>query len=95
MQIIRKAETKQIGDVDGVPSIRFCPNCAQLIKHTEACKHMECSQCNTEFCFVCLSICVGGQWQCGSSGAVCPVSRQNINALPNTIVINKKTFQLF
>eukprot|EP01083_Nonionella_stella_P098269 276288_1 len=96
VRILNKAETKTIGDVNKVPSIRCCPNCAQLITHTDACKHMNCVACDTEFCFVCLKPMVDGEWQCGSSGDVCPIApRQSLKTLPSTLIINKKAFKLF
>lgn len=96
VDILSKAETKKIGDVDGVPEIRCCPNCCQLITHTEACKHMKCKACKTDFCFVCLKSKKNGNWQCGNSGTVCPIAdRQNMVTLPDNIVINKKSLKLF
>merc|ERR1712154_266368 len=97
VSILTKAETKTIGEVDEVPAIRCCPKCSQLITHTEACKHMHCSQCNTDFCFVCLKTTDDdGEWQCGGSGDICDIApRQNEETLPNAIVINKRAFKLF
>lgn len=47
-----------------VPITRACPNCNTLIDHIEACKHMKCSGCGEEFCFMCLSMKVGDNWLC-------------------------------
>ena len=33
---------------------RACPHCGSLIEHAEGCKHIQCKQCKTEFCFICL-----------------------------------------
>merc|ERR1712228_1086762 len=52
--ILTMADTKTIGEQTDVPSIRACPNCCQLITHTQACKHMDCRNCKKSFCFVCL-----------------------------------------
>eukprot|EP00484_Ammonia_sp_Unknown_P013880 CAMPEP_0197072294 /NCGR_PEP_ID=MMETSP1384-20130603/210021_1 /TAXON_ID=29189 /ORGANISM="Ammonia sp." /LENGTH=962 /DNA_ID=CAMNT_0042511111 /DNA_START=90 /DNA_END=2978 /DNA_ORIENTATION=- len=96
VKILTEADTKAIGSVDGVPSIRCCPKCCQLIYHSEACKHMRCQSCHTDFCFVCLKPQLNGAWQCGSHSSVCPVApRQDMHTLPDTIVITKKTFQLY
>jgi len=81
-EILKECEPKTIGSVSGVPSIRECPKCSQLINHTSACKHIECSLCKEKFCFVCLKRMVNGAWQCGSSGDVCPIAaRQSEKAL--------------
>lgn len=96
VDILAMSETQTIGSVHDVPSIRCCPNCCQLIFHTEACKHMECSRCHTDFCFVCLKPTINGNWQCGSHCDVCPVHpRQDMETLPDTIVLTKKLFQLY
>lgn len=94
--ILEDAPKKQIDSVENVPSIRSCPSCAQLIFHMEACKHMNCSACHTDFCFVCLKPKKNGRWQCGSYSDACPVAdTQTEESLPDTIVITKKAFQLF
>jgi hypothetical protein len=54
MQILSMAAVKNIGKAHKVPSVRACPNCHQLINHHSACKHIKCSFCKTDFCFVCL-----------------------------------------
>jgi len=96
VSILEQAPKKQIDSVENVPSIRSCPSCAQLIFHTEACKHMNCSACHTDFCFVCLKTKKNGKWQCGSYSSACPVAdTQTEESLPDTIVITKKAFQLF
>merc|ERR1712190_114105 len=95
-EILSQAEKKKIGSVADVPSIRSCPECCQLITHTEACKHMQCGRCKTDFCFVCLKPKKNGNWQCGSYSSKCKVAKpQNMHTLPDTVVLNKKTFQLF
>jgi len=96
VSILSMAETKKIGSVDNVPSIRCCPNCCQLLFHIDCCKHMQCRTCKTDFCFVCMKPTKDGNWQCGSHSSKCPVAdRQNIDTLPDTIVITKKLFQLY
>merc|ERR1712228_204921 len=96
VSILSQAEKKRIDSVSDVPSIRSCPNCAQLITHTDACKHMKCSRCYKDFCFVCLKMKKNGKWQCGSYSSACPVAPpQNEDSLPNNIVITKKAFRLF
>eukprot|EP01083_Nonionella_stella_P101492 287748_1 len=92
VDILSKAMLKSIGDVIEVPSIRCCPNCCQLIKHSDACKHMKCKACKTDFCFICLEQKKNGHWQCGGHADVCAVAeRQNADTLP----MNKKVFKLF
>jgi len=95
--ILAKSETKTIGSVSNVPAVRCCPNCCQLILHTDACKHMDCKSCKKSFCFVCLKgKKSNGEWQCGSHSSVCPVApRQDMRSLPDSLVINKKAFQLY
>eukprot|EP01083_Nonionella_stella_P079777 219029_1 len=87
--ILKRALSKTIDDVMDVPSIRCCPNCCQLITHSDACKHMKCRSCKTDFCFICLKQKKYGSWQCGF---VCAVAqRQKANTLP----MKKKRFKLF
>merc|ERR1712013_335747 len=74
--ILRECETKSIMDVRDVPSVRACPDCSQLIGHTEACKHVKCTRCRTDFCFVCLKKKKDGKWQCGSYRAHCAVAER-------------------
>lgn len=68
-------ERKVIGSVPGVPKIRCCPKCFELIEHVSACKHVVCKRCTTNFCFVCLKSQVKGAWQCGSYTDKCEVAK--------------------
>jgi len=101
VEILMECDTKEIGTVDGVPTIRACPNeeCGQLIAHTEACKHMECDACAEEFCFVCLLPKEDGQWQCGEHDEECEVAdRQTLEDHFDESVAEatlKKSFELF
>ena len=61
------------------PSLRECPNprCRSLIEHKEGCKHMTCTACKIDFCFVCLGLKTNGSWNCGSHTTKCtPAPRQ-------------------
>ena len=78
-EILLKCDTKTIGSVQNVPSIRSCPKCTQLINHTSACKHIECKMCKTNFCFVCLKPMIENSWQCGNSSDICPIAPRQIN----------------
>eukprot|EP01084_Bolivina_argentea_P307183 530907_1 len=96
IKILNNVSTKKIGDVDNVPCMRACPNCAQIITHTDACKHMCCKSCKKDFCFVCLKMKKNGNWKCGSSSSRCDIHPiQNEKTLPNAVLINKKAFTLF
>jgi E3 ubiquitin-protein ligase RNF19A len=53
------------------PSRRLCPNCATLIEHEKACKHMTCKVCSHKFCFICLRGQNDKSWQCGSFNTKC------------------------
>ena len=57
-----------------VPSRRACPECGVIIELKEGCKHMECIQCHTNFCFVCLQKSQGGSWECGRHNTPCAVA---------------------
>lgn len=70
---LQECTTKTIGQVSGVPSVRRCDKCNQLVHHIDACKHMTC-KCGFNFCFVCLKPQIEGQWQCGSYNSVCEVA---------------------
>lgn len=83
--VLRECGTKRIGSVMSVPEIRACPKCSMLITHVTACKHINCSQCHTRFCFVCMKKFNVKQqrWKCGSYSSVCPIaSRQGMKSLP-------------
>merc|ERR1712087_696206 len=96
-EILKEAEKKKIGSVTGVPSIRCCPECCQLIFHTDACKHMRCRSCNCDFCFVCMGIRdKDNGWSCGGYSEPCPVKEaQTMETLPDTIVVTKRAFKLY
>jgi len=55
LRILNVAEKREIDSVKDCPSIRACPKCGLLINLTEGCRHMTCTTCNAEFCFICLS----------------------------------------
>jgi len=95
--ILAAAEPKRIGEVNGVPSIRSCPECCQLIFHMSACKHMQCTACKCRFCHVCLGVRDKEKgWACGSYSSKCPVKEvQNMDTLPKTIVVTKRAFKLY
>lgn len=73
LRYLAECPTKTIGLVNDVPSVRVCQKCGNMISHITACKHMTC-KCGYNFCFVCLKPQVNDEWQCGTSGAVCPVA---------------------
>ena len=55
------------------PAVRACPNCGEGINHKGGCKHMQCPNCSTDFCFICLGI-FNKQtkcWPCGGYGDPC------------------------
>ena len=78
IEILNSCEEKEVVGVK-CPSIRECPNvkCKVRIMHKEACKHMTCNMCKTEFCFICLRKRIDGCWHCGSYNTPCiPAPRQ-------------------
>ena len=70
LDIIRTAPNKNVIGVE-CPSIRMCPTCGALIEHEKACKHMKCTYCSTNFCFICLRTTVNSIWQCGAYNTKC------------------------
>ena len=61
------------------PTIRACPECGEGIGYTKGrCKLMQCPQCSTQFCFICLRNCdkKTGRWapECGGYGTACKVA---------------------
>ena len=52
--ILADAEKKLIDHIPGCPSIRACTKCGLLINLKEGCRHMICTGCKNEFCFLCL-----------------------------------------
>eukprot|EP01084_Bolivina_argentea_P069228 126017_1 len=58
-----------------MPQFRACPRCVTFIEYTTACKHMTCSGCDKEFCFVCLGLKHDETgWSCGSYNTVCKMA---------------------
>jgi len=53
-RILSLAEKKEIDGIPDCPSIRACPKCGLLISHKADCRHMTCTSCTAEFCFICL-----------------------------------------
>lgn len=74
-EILKNSKKKWISSRE-VPEIRACPNCEALIKHNEACKHMECSHCKTRYCHLCLSLYDKDQqkFPCGAYSSPCTVA---------------------
>lgn len=70
LDIIHMAPQKKVIGVE-CPSLRLCPTCGGLIEHKEACKHMTCFFCSTDFCFICLRTKVNKLWQCGAYNTKC------------------------
>jgi len=59
LRILNTAEKKKIDNIPGCPSIRSCPKCGLLINLKEGCRHMTCTNCTAEFCFICLRRWIG------------------------------------
>ena len=47
-------EDKTIEEFASNEGLKHCPRCNMLIELTEACNHIDCSNCGHSFCFVCL-----------------------------------------
>jgi len=76
-----------------VPSIRACPVCKQLIQRKDGCKHMTCSHCKTNFCFVCLKQSPksdSASWRlvCGGYGELCPTGVAARQVLSDDDILN-------
>lgn len=70
-----KATLTGYSSIEGVPSIRHCPECFFYIEHLEMCKTMTCQNCNTVFCFSCLQgINNKGKLLCGEYNENCEVA---------------------
>ncbi|XP_072905148.1 E3 ubiquitin-protein ligase RNF144B-like [Hemitrygon akajei] len=41
-------------EVDGCPSVRYCPRCSVLMSHQGGCNYMICPSCDYHFCYRCL-----------------------------------------
>lgn len=72
--ILSSCAKKVIVGVPECPSIRACPTCHTLIEHLEACKHMDCLNCKTKFCFICLDVRGDNGFKCGSYNTKCSVA---------------------
>ena len=76
LHILREAPLKTLSFLPKnvqVPSKRACPTCGEVIEHKGGCKHMNCTGCGTEFCFLCLRKKVEGSSYCGYN-TVCTVA---------------------
>ncbi|XP_033726370.1 E3 ubiquitin-protein ligase RNF19A-like [Pecten maximus] len=73
-QILSTCARKEIVKVPGCPAIRACPNCKILIEHKDQCKHMDCRNCRTTFCFICLQVKGQNGFSCGSYNTKCAVA---------------------
>ena len=76
LKILREAPLKTLSflpDNVRVPSKRACPTCGVVIEHKDGCKHMKCTGCGTDFCFLCLKKKVEGSPYCGYND-VCTVA---------------------
>ena len=60
---------KYLKDVK-VPSRRLCPECGSLVELYDGCKQVTCTQCQAEFCFVCLK----KKQKCSGSSNKCEVA---------------------
>jgi len=88
--ILSTCEPKTITNTDEVPEIRACPRCCQLIFHIDGCKHMDCSRCGTQFCFVCMNLFDETDgWPCGQYDEACPIYKyESSKDLPQNYVSN-------
>lgn len=66
--------TMEYSKMKGVPSIRICPCCKNLIEHVIGCKTMTCTDCDAVFCFSCLTVAIGGKLQCTVYNRECPIA---------------------
>ena len=75
LKILREAPLTTLRFLPGVqvPSKRACPTCGEVIEHKGGCKHMKCTGCGTDFCFLCLKKKVEGSSYCGYD-TVCTVA---------------------
>jgi len=69
IRILSAAERKSIDGIPNCPSIRACPKCGLLISLKEGCRHMTCTNCKAEFCFICLE-----KWRTGHRLSSCQVA---------------------
>lgn len=72
--MLQSCALKKIGETEGCPSLRACPNCKSFIEHSEKCRKMKCQYCNHEFCFICLSAALNGNYQCGDENNPCNIA---------------------
>ncbi|XP_069121398.1 ubiquitin-ribosomal protein eL40 fusion protein-like [Argopecten irradians] len=79
LEILKSAPRKTIAGLYACPSIRACPKCGSLIKHTSGGKHMVCV-CGQKFCFICLiKPGTDGKYRCGAYNSHCTIAPIQIN----------------
>ena len=73
LQILSQSQMVEVGYIKGLKTYktRACIRCGTLIEHGGQCKHMMCTMCKQDFCFVCLQPRVNGSWICGSYRTKC------------------------
>ena len=73
LQILAQSPMVEVGYIKGLKTYhtRACIKCGTLIEHAGQCKHMTCTICKQQFCFVCLQPRVNGSWICGSHNTKC------------------------
>jgi len=69
IHVLSTAEKKVIDRIPGCPSIRACLKCGLLINHRERCRHMTCTSCSAQFCFICLK-----PWRTGHLSTPCRIA---------------------
>ena len=94
LELLQTCETKTIGEVPNVPSVRACDKCGALINHKEACKHMKC-RCGYEFCFICLGKLdeKTRMWPCGSYLTPCQVASRQTSVTQGTGELIDRTWR--
>ncbi|ESO02612.1 hypothetical protein HELRODRAFT_161901 [Helobdella robusta] len=77
LDVLENCETITING-EACPTFRACPNCETLIRHKGQCNHVNCSKCETGFCFVCLKVRQGKKWHCDYSLRCLAAPLQNL-----------------
>ena len=64
-----------ISELETISESTKCPSCHFLVQRTEGCNHMQCSKCNTHFCYSC-----GDYWNCGTHASMNKVCWNNLQS---------------
>lgn len=56
VELLANCPVKIVDHAAACPKLRSCPKCGIVIEHESACRRVQCNNCQTMFCFICLAV---------------------------------------